>query len=118
VTVPDPEVAQHLYRIAGEAVSNAVRHARASRITVALRREEEELLLEIRDDGIGLPEPRPTGGLGLRTMAYRAQLLGGALSLEPLPAGGTRVSCLVARRLAVPTAGTSPQTEGASADDS
>jgi len=93
--VPDEEVAQHLYRIAQEALSNAVRHALASQITVELRQSEGYLTLLVEDDGIGLPAERPTEGMGLRIMAHRAQILNGDLSVTPSSAGGTRVACRI-----------------------
>ncbi len=104
VEAPDPEVAQHLYRIAQEALSNAVRHARATSLLVELCGEGERLLLQVSDDGVGLPEAPNSGGLGLRTMAYRAQLLEGELQVARGPEGGTRVVCRVPRTLAAPPA--------------
>jgi signal transduction histidine kinase len=104
VCVPDPAVAQHLYRIAQEALSNAMRHARASRITVELRGTDSELALQVEDDGTGLPAERPAGGMGLRTMAYRAQVLGGEFTVGPAQGGGARVTCRVPRAAGAPAA--------------
>ena len=95
VRVDDPEAAQHLYRIAQEALSNAVRHAKANRIAVELRANDGELTLQIQDDGSGLPANVRGGGMGLRTMAYRAQMMNGELMIEPAPGGGTRITCCV-----------------------
>jgi signal transduction histidine kinase len=95
VEVPNPGTAQHLYRIAQEALSNAVRHAHARRIQVELEGTHDGLRLQVEDDGRGMPVGGGAGGLGLRTMAYRAQLLDGDLSIDATPAGGTRVSCRV-----------------------
>jgi signal transduction histidine kinase len=92
VRVDDPEAAQHLYRIAQEALSNAARHAKASRITVELRANDGELTLQIEDDGSGMPADIRGGGMGLRTMAYRAQMMNGELTVEPAPGGGTRIT--------------------------
>ena len=79
------ETAAHLYRIAKEAVVNARRHARADRVRVSLRRMGGSLELSVRDDGVGLPrdlDDLPDDrGLGLRTMRYRANLIGATLSL-------------------------------------
>ena len=97
VRVPDAATAQHLYRIAQEALSNAVRHAHASRIAVELRGSAGELSLQVEDDGVGVPAELPAGGMGLRTMVYRAQILEGNLTIALAPSGGTRVACRVPR---------------------
>ncbi|MHB0936217.1 MAG: sensor histidine kinase [Armatimonadota bacterium] len=91
--VPDPALAQHLHRIAQEAVSNAVRHAGAGQILITLQGEADAVVLQVQDDGVGLPEALPTGGMGMRTMAFRAQIVGGTLTVEPAPDGGLRVVC-------------------------
>ena len=97
IRIPDPVTAQHLYRIAQEAVSNAVRHARASRIDVELHGDKNGIRLLVTDDGDGLPTVLPTTGMGLNTMACRANLLGGEFSITPTPVGGTCVRCRVPR---------------------
>jgi signal transduction histidine kinase len=105
VRVADPEAAQHLYRIAQEALSNAVRHAHANRIAVELRGSDGHLTLQIDDNGAGLPDELPAGGMGLRTMAYRAQIMNGELTIGPGPGGGTRVLCRVPHSAAALAAG-------------
>jgi signal transduction histidine kinase len=102
VRVPDSEMAQHLYRIAQEALSNAVRHAHATRIAVELRGDTGGVALQVEDDGVGLPPDGASGGMGLRTMAYRAQVLGGQLTVAPAPGGGTRVACRLPRPVPSP----------------
>jgi two-component system CheB/CheR fusion protein len=104
VRVPDPAMAQHLYRIAQEALSNASRHAHASRIAVELRGGDGELTLQVQDDGAGLPPELPAGGMGLRTMGYRAQIMGGEFTVAPGPGGGARVTCRVPRSAGAPAA--------------
>jgi two-component system, LuxR family, sensor kinase FixL len=89
----DPATATHLYRIAQEAVNNAVRHAKATTVHVQLDRDERNHTLAIRDNGSGFPR-RIGNGLGLQTMAYRARVIGGALSIEPAAGGGTNVRCM------------------------
>ncbi len=102
---PDPvfnrRVAMHLYRIAQEAVSNAVRHSGASGIQITLDQENGEISLSIEDDGAGLPCKAPQAeGMGLRTMQYRAALIGGKLEVGPASHGGTQVVCrLIPQRL-------------------
>jgi signal transduction histidine kinase len=93
--VNDVNVATHLYRIAQEAITNAVRHGKARHINVRLDSTADEIVLTIIDDGIGLPENARNGdGLGLRIMAYRASMIGATFNIERLSSlGGTRVTC-------------------------
>ncbi len=91
-------IATHLYRIAQEAITNAVRHGKARHINIRLDSAGNEIVLTIIDDGIGLPENARNGdGLGLRTMAYRANMIGATFNIERLSSlGGTRVTCTLA----------------------
>ena len=93
VAIPEGGVATHLYRLTQEAINNAVKHSDATEIIVRLEANREALTLTISDDGVGMPEKVPTGGMGLRTMAYRAEVIGAAFKIERLPTGGTRVAC-------------------------
>jgi signal transduction histidine kinase len=94
--ISNEDVVMHFFRIAQEAIQNAVNHASATRIEVALKRQDETVQLTIADDGSGLPSSAKTAkGLGLRIMAYRAKLIGGELKFEPQPNGGTRVVCII-----------------------
>ncbi len=96
VPVADNMVATHLYRIAQEALNNAVRHGRAQTITVTLAADDEALHLWVRDDGVGIPKKLPeTSGMGLRIMHYRARLLGGHLEVRRRKEGGTEVHAAV-----------------------
>jgi signal transduction histidine kinase len=96
VRVPEAEVAGHLYRIAQEAVNNALKHAVPSEIRIGLERSGRALVLEVDDDGEGFDGAAATrGGIGLRIMRYRARLIGGALEISSPPAGGTRITCCV-----------------------
>lgn len=93
VQLDDNAMAVHLYRIAQEAVGNAIKHAQAKRIEVRLATDAGKIVLEVRDDGLGIPaDPRRTG-MGLRTMNYRAGMIGATLAVRKLPAGGTSVVC-------------------------
>lgn len=84
----------HLYRIAQEAVNNAIVHGRANRIEISLGSKGGEGLLRIRDDGAGLSdEARSSGGAGLHTMAYRSRLIGGSLEVRQRTLRGTAVIC-------------------------
>jgi len=93
----DAAVASHLYRIAQEALNNAVRHAHPDHVKVSLHGDDRELLLEVEDDGDGLPAEISREGMGLRTMGHRASLLEGEFTVTRLQPGGTRVSCRVSR---------------------
>lgn len=94
IRVASGEVATQLFRIAQEAIANAVRHGKAQNVTVSLRVEGELLTLEIRDDGVGLPEPGQRGqGAGLQIMESRAGLIGATLNISHPSSGGTMVSC-------------------------
>ena len=88
-----PEIEEELYRIAQEALNNALKHAQARRITVSLRQIQRTVTLEIADDGIGFDPTtaRKQGGLGLRGMEERAAQLGGRLTVQSKPGEGTRV---------------------------
>ena len=88
----DDGVALQLYRIAQEALSNALRHAEAARIALELHGDTGALTLRVRDDGRGIAHDAPDG-LGLSTMRYRAGAIGAALSIGPGAAGGTEVAC-------------------------
>src|SRR5690606_21392685 len=84
--VPDNTVATHLYRIAQDAVSNAVRHGRATRVSIVLAAGEDRIRLRIVDNGIGFPANGPyTGGMGVRIMHYRARMIGGQLEIRADP---------------------------------
>lgn len=92
----DEAPATHLYRIAQEAIANAAKHAQARSIVVGLSSQSGALLLEVRDDGRGIPEDmqaHPTG-MGLKLMEYRARIMGGEITVARAEGGGTIVSCL------------------------
>ena len=97
ITVSDPLVATHLYRIAQEAVNNAVKHARAKHVWLRLTRHDALLELEIRDDGAGLPKLRSghRSGLGLGVMQHRASAIGGELTIESSRGAGVKIRCSV-----------------------
>ena len=100
-----PEAALALYRVAQEALGNATRHARAASIRVRLQRRGGNVILDVRDDGVGYAQapdgtagPRPEdseGGLGLRSMSERMQAIGGQLELWSSPGRGTHVRAII-----------------------
>lgn len=89
-----------LYRVAQEALSNVIRHARASRVRIGLQRTApDRLLLRVDDDGCGFSPQRDTRGLGLLGAGERAAALGGELQIDSAPGAGTRL------RLSLPAPG-------------
>jgi PAS domain S-box-containing protein len=99
VLVEDFVLAGHFYRIAQEAVNNALKHAAAHQIEIRLSGDPKRLTLAVRDDGKGIGPLSPRrSGLGLRIMQYRADLVRGRLMVGPRPDGrGTEVSCTAPR---------------------
>jgi signal transduction histidine kinase len=96
-----PEHEHALLRIAQEAVINAVRHAQPRNIEIHLNSEGDDLLLCIRDDGVGmqqLPELYAKQGFGLTNMRDRAEGLGGRWQIDSQPGTGTQVSVRIPRR--------------------
>jgi two-component system, LuxR family, sensor kinase FixL len=82
----------HLYRIAQEATSNAVKHGNASEVHVTLEANEERLILKIEDNGTGFPENwDKQKGLGVRIMVFRARLIGANLEIETGKLGGAAI---------------------------
>jgi PAS domain S-box-containing protein len=93
-TTLDENTATNLYRIAQEGVLNAARHAEASQIYLRLRVAGSDVELLVIDDGKGFdPLQHARDGMGLRIMRYRAQLIGGYLSVESRPGAGTTLRC-------------------------
>jgi len=97
----EPTLALHLYRIAEEAVTNAVKHAGAKSITIGLAILARRPVLEIADDGKGIGQKVKTEGMGLRNMEYRANVIGGNLTVEARKGGGTCVRCTLPLRKSV-----------------
>jgi PAS domain S-box-containing protein len=95
--VPSSTIATHLYRIAQEAVANAVKHSQARVISIDLSARDDQLWLKVQDDGTGLRPgtPKRADGMGLHIMDYRARSIGGTLRLAARPRGGTLVFCCV-----------------------
>lgn len=96
VQVDDNKMATQLYRIAQEAVGNAIKHSQADRIEISLELNEGMIGLAIRDNGKGIPDDVATksSGMGLLTMSHRARMVGGTLTVEQERFGGTVVECI------------------------
>jgi PAS domain S-box-containing protein len=95
VRVPDDTVALHLYRIAQEAVTNAVKHSGAKNILISLDRNPTHTCVTVQDDGRGFIVKKRGKGLGLHMMRYRANALGGELKIEPRRTGGMEITCVI-----------------------
>jgi len=88
----DPEVEEHVYRIASEALHNVVNHAQARSATVEVTQGPHDLRVEVTDDGTGFDQSAAhPGHLGLSTMAERAEMIGATLTVTSAPGAGTSV---------------------------
>ena len=89
------ECANNLYRIAQEAITNAVKHGRATEIEIGCRVDAGRLTMAIEDNGIGIGESKPkSGGMGMQIMQYRARAFGGEIAASSRPGGGTVIACV------------------------
>ncbi|MGO8930868.1 MAG: response regulator [Limisphaerales bacterium] len=90
----ESDVASQLYKITQEAVTNAIKHAKAKAISISLANGSEELILTIQNDGLPFPNLKsPSTGMGLRIMNYRASLIGASLEIKGDGPQGTCVTC-------------------------
>jgi PAS domain S-box-containing protein len=97
LTVEDG-AATHLYRIAQEAFTNAIRHGRVTQVTIELATAEGTLTLSVQDNGRGFDERNASNGMGMKLMRYRAQMLGGDVTVANNPGGGVLVRCACPHR--------------------
>jgi signal transduction histidine kinase len=92
-----PELPKHttlqLYKIAQEAVSNAIKHGKASRVAIGLARQNGHLVMTIKNDGLPFAQPVGKNRMGLRIMNYRASTIGAKVEVKPHEKRGTVVSC-------------------------
>jgi PAS domain S-box-containing protein len=95
VLIHDSNMSTHLYRIAQEAVNNAIKHGQAQNITISLSASNGQGTLRIENDGGPIPEPLPDGsGMGMQIMHYRARMIGGSLKVGRGKTRGIAISCL------------------------
>ena len=100
VLIRDIDLATHLYRIAQEAVTNAIKHGQSRQIVIVLSHDRDKVLLSIQDDGVGFTgRLENKEGMGIRTMNYRANMIGALLDIQKNPAGGTVVICTLPMRV-------------------
>ena len=95
VLVQDETSALNLYRIAQEAVANAVQHGEPKELTISLTRDRRGITLSIRDSGKGMSATTGHEGLGIHIMKYRANAIGGSLTVDSKPNDGTTITCHV-----------------------
>lgn len=106
VQIHDQSTATHLYRIAQEAVGNALKHGKARHIEIGLADNAGRVFLCVKDDGTGIPATPPRTGAGLRIMQYRAGMIGGSVVVQRGEPHGTTVACSVHQSL--PASGGKP----------
>src|SRR5690606_12353798 len=88
------ESANNLYRIAQEAVTNAVKHGKATEVDIRAKDAADGVTMDVEDNGIGFKRTKPSGGgMGMHIMRYRARAIGGELTALSRPGGGAVVSC-------------------------
>jgi signal transduction histidine kinase len=96
IRIANPQMAMHLYRIAQEALNNAMKHGHARNIVIGLYGNEERLRLVVSDDGRGFGEkPQLQAGMGMKTMQYRAREIGADLGIGTTAGAGSTVTCTV-----------------------
>ena len=94
VVIEDNVAATHLFHIAQEALSNALRHAHAREVCISLRQDDLQIALRIQDDGVGVSWSLPqSDGIGLRIMKSRADTIGATLTIDRAQPNGTIVTC-------------------------
>ncbi|MGA7214921.1 MAG: ATP-binding protein, partial [Terrimicrobiaceae bacterium] len=93
VLVPSNVVATHLYRIAQEAITNAVKHGHARSVVVSLSRTRGNATLAVSDNGLGFSRDARAQGMGLRIMQYRADTIGAILTIDRAKRKGANVLC-------------------------
>ncbi len=90
-------VAEQLYRIAQEAVTNAVKHGRARRISISVCEDLDQTSLVVADDGMGFDAIAAPGGMGMQIMHHRTRVLGGLIDLQRSKWGGIQLTAVVPR---------------------
>jgi len=93
--VTDDTIALHLYRVAQEAVKNAIKHSGAKNVLITLDHNDKNVCVSVQDDGKGFAQSRRSKGLGLHLMRYRARALGGQLKIEKRRSGGMDITCVI-----------------------
>jgi len=99
VVFNDPVKAKQVYRIAQEAITNAIKHGKAKNISVELTSDKDKYILSVKSDGKDFPKVlTKKKGLGLKIMEYRSNMIGGSLDIHKGDKGGTIVTCAFTNR--------------------
>ena len=99
VLIEDSSTAMNLFRIAQEAIQNALKHGKATRVVIRLVRKSETIELAVKDNGKGLPKHfEKRQGMGLKIMDHRASMIGAELQVQRVAAGGALLTCLLRDR--------------------
>jgi len=93
VTISNHQVALHLYRIAQEAVNNAVKHGDAKHIHIGLNRSGDTIVLTVKDDGSGFSPEKAAAGMGLQSIHFRGKAIGAVVDIKSDAGKGTIVNC-------------------------
>ena len=102
VRVDDNFVATHLYRIAQEALNNAIKHSQSKQIEISLRGDAEKITLTVSDHGTGFKGTADAGsGLGIRIMRYRASMIGANVQFNDTEETGMQVVCILPRAVPI-----------------
>jgi PAS domain S-box-containing protein len=101
IKIIDNAVAVHLYRIAQEASTNAIKHGKAKKIWISLSRQNRAITLQIRDNGVGFSAKavKKSKGMGLRVMQHRARMIGALLEVNGKEGRETTVTCTVGNKI-------------------
>lgn len=91
--IADNALATNIYRVAQEAVNNACKHGKATKIEIALELKNSKGILVVSDNGSGIPKQQGYAGMGLKIMRYRAEIASGSLSITSGPEKGTEILC-------------------------
>ncbi len=102
IRIADNAVAVHLYRIAQEATTNAIKHGKANEILISLKVSTSGVVLRIQDNGCGFPKNGPKNtGMGLRVIQHRARMIGGTASIKPRSGCGVVVTCTFRKNILI-----------------
>jgi len=91
----DNNTAIHLYRIIQETINNAIKHGQATKVIIKFKKNENNICIEIKDNGVGFPQKLNRKGMGMNIMRYRASIIGASFDLKSSENEGTRVICCI-----------------------